>query len=202
MQNVLGIYPMVHRRNKAFTLPEMMIVVALIGAVMIMLVPKIGSTDKYRRNAAVKAGIMAVANGLQVLKVKSGGEATTNLASIVPYMANVTAKTTGTIDHYLAGQPAINCATSTNSCFQLPSGAVMATMGTATFAGTNGLNALLIIIDSDGVEKAGNIKSRSAGLLLSFDGQVTDAANARAGTLVAGSAYTNCSGCNPAWLKW
>jgi prepilin-type N-terminal cleavage/methylation domain-containing protein len=190
------------RRHNAFTLPEMMIVIALIGAVMIMLVPKIGSTDKYRRNSAVKAGIMAVANGLQVLKLREGTLATTNLASIVPYMASAVSKTTGSIDHYLAGQPAINCATTTNSCFQLPSGAVMATTGTATFGGTSDLHALLIIIDSDGVEKTGNIKSRSAGLLLSLDGQVTDAANARAGTLVANSAYTNCSGCNPTWLKW
>jgi prepilin-type N-terminal cleavage/methylation domain-containing protein len=192
---------MFYRKN-AFTLPEMMIVVALIGAIMIMLVPKIGSTDKYRRNAAMKSAIMAVANGLQVLKVKEDTTATTDLADIVPYMASVAPKTTGTIDHYLTGQAAINCATAGNSCFQLPSGAVMATTGTATFGGTSSLNALLIILDSDGVEKTGNAKSRSAGLLLSFDGQVTDAASSRPGTLVAGSAYTNCSGCNPAWLKW
>jgi prepilin-type N-terminal cleavage/methylation domain-containing protein len=188
-------------RGSAFTLPELMIVMILMGVVMISLLPKIGSTDKYRRNAAAKQVASAVTKAYANLKVKEGAGATTNFQAIMNYASNATLKTTGTLDDHLSGSGTLTCGSS-HVCYKLGSGATVAAASGNSFGGTADANAIQFYVDTDSEAKAGNAKSKSVSFLLRFDGHLAEASRARGDTLVGGGAYSNCINCTPAWFKW
>lgn len=195
-------------RNRAFTLAELLVVLAVIGFVTMLTTPKISAAyEKQKRTAIVKETTMAIAKAYGVLAVKEGVSASTRFADISRYLATASPKTSGQINSY-PGRSDITCGSGGNECYQLSSGAVVSVESAHTFSEELPNASLRLIIDTDGERQTtsgsflDDYAGAAAGFYLSYDGRLNTVEKPIPSNRMNGSAAGACSNCTPKWLKW
>jgi len=197
--------------QQAFSLAELLVVLAVIGFVAMLVTPKVTvAFDRHTRTAIVKDLTMSVAQAYGVLSVKEGMTAATTFGDIARYMNIANMKTTGSIDSYPGG-PAVSCSGS-YSCYQMASGSIIAVDNAHTFSEEIPNASLRFIIDTDGDMQAGttmtnggtieDVSGAGAGFFLSYDGRITPVFRPVPNNRMNGVTVAACSDCTPRWLRW
>jgi prepilin-type N-terminal cleavage/methylation domain-containing protein len=197
----LRLYTMVKsfRHQRAFSLAELLIVLAVLGIITTFTVPKIlNSYQNTLYNAIGKEAMGSISQAFLSYRQDAGITANFKSNDMVSYF-NGAQSYTGMVDGVAyPGDACFSCASRT--CLLLNNGAVLV-LSSLTTGGTTNIHATRVHIDP----KMGcqdNNNGHTVWLLLYYNGKLTSAGNALPGTISGGfSVASGVSALDPAWFK-
>ncbi len=137
-----------YSKQAAFTLAEVLIVMAILGVVATFTVPKVlYSSNQASWNAKAKEAAAAMSEAYTLYRMEKGVSASTKATDILAYINSV-GPYTAEINHH-TGHPSVPC-TGAHTCIQLHNGAVILVQNASTFGGTTPNHAVWFSIDPDG----------------------------------------------------
>jgi prepilin-type N-terminal cleavage/methylation domain-containing protein len=137
-----------YSKQTAFTLAEVLIVMAILGVVATFTVPKVlYSSNQASWNAKAKEAAAAISEAYTLYRMEKGVSASTKGADILAYINSV-GPYTGEINGS-PGQTSLPC-TGDFNCIQLHNGAVILVQNASTFGGTTPNHGEHFYIDPDG----------------------------------------------------
>jgi prepilin-type N-terminal cleavage/methylation domain-containing protein len=189
-----------------FTLAELLIALAILGAIATFTIPKILSSQQNQRyNAAAKEAISAISQAYH-LYTYNGNSITSGMHAkdiIDPYLNYVAIDTVTQVDtNPTSGTASITCGgNADNNCYRLHSGALLRPSN-CSLGGTSNLYSFRFTFDPDGINTG---IQNSLTLVLYANGRITSLAKVQDGT-------TGGNGCvgplapdpatDPSWFSW
>jgi prepilin-type N-terminal cleavage/methylation domain-containing protein len=152
-----------YSKQAAFTLAEVLIVMAILGIVATFTVPKVlYSSNNATWNAKAKEAAAAISEAYTLLRMEKGVSASTKATDILAYINSV-GPYTGTIN----AEPSFTSMSCTgeHTCIQLHNGAVILVNNTNTFNGTTPNHAVWFYVDPDGKYTDGGTSTPENGLV-------------------------------------
>jgi prepilin-type N-terminal cleavage/methylation domain-containing protein len=195
-----------YSKQAAFTLAEVLIVMAILGVVATFTVPKVlYSSNQASWNAKAKEAAAAISEAYTLYRMEKGVSASTKAEDILAYI-NAVGPYTGTINHHPGG-PSLPC-TGDFNCIQLHNGAVIMVVNSHTFGGTTSNHAVHFFIDPDGkyTDGASTPENGSVvfwlyanGGLRSYGTLLSPTLGAASGTAIS---WNPVPSYDPTWFSW
>ena len=181
-------------KQQAFTLAELLIVLALLGIIAAFALPKLLQNSKLNQyNAMAKEAAMMVGQSYSLYQQNSVPSTTTRPRDLVPYMNGVSRPGGFSIDNGNGGTMTCNI---NDNCLQLHSGAILA-FASLAFPGTDPLAFMIFIFDPDGVGSEPALR-----YALYFNGQMTDWGHLKPGSYSGYGPATADPTRVASWFKW
>ncbi len=188
-------------KNFGFTLAELLIALAILGAIATFTIPKIlVAQQDSKNNAIAKEAASAMSEAFQKHQLSGLVTTGTRVTHLTQYLNYVGVDTVSTIDNVqTAGS--VPCAGS-HPCIRLASGAVIR-CSTGTFVGTETTNAISFLVDPDG-SYSGTTDGPGKGItfFLYYNGRLATYGTLAAGSSYNGTPYTATPAYDPPWFSW
>jgi prepilin-type N-terminal cleavage/methylation domain-containing protein len=195
-----------YSKQAAFTLAEVLIVMAILGVVATFTVPKVlYSSNQASWNAKAKEAAAAMSEAYTLYRMEKGVSASTKVTDILAYI-NAVGPYTGTVNQHPGGA-SVSC-TGGNTCIQLHNGAVIFLGNTNHFGGTTPNHAVTFSVDPDGkyTDGATTPENGSVAFFLYANGGLRTYGTALSPTLAAYSGTAASWGpdpsLDPTWFSW
>jgi prepilin-type N-terminal cleavage/methylation domain-containing protein len=192
---------MLKNADKAFTLAELLIALAILGIIATFTIPKVLQSQQDSRNKAMAKEVASMVSGaLDAYKNKNTFSGNTELDHITPYMNFVKVDTSSMIDDAPA-YTYVDCSAGNWSCLKMHSGGVLWYWGACDFGSTATTSAIMWSFDPDG--KYTNTSSgKSVQFYLYANGRLTTHGNLIPGTWYCGAPDAADPSFDPAWFNW
>jgi prepilin-type N-terminal cleavage/methylation domain-containing protein len=194
---------MFKNRNKAFTLAELLIALAILGVIATFTIPKVLQSQQDGKYKAMAKEVAAMISGsYDAYRLKNAPTSATGPVDLLPYMNYVKKDTTSVVDD-MATLGTDDCSsTTTVTCLTLHNGGTLVYATDRRFDGTASTNAIVWVFDPDG--KASS--TVGVGFALYFRGKLTtyDTIDPGTSTYFGGAPLTT----NPTpafaapWFSW
>ncbi len=196
-----------YSKQAAFTLAEVLIVMAILGVVATFTVPKVlYSSNQASWNAKAKEAAAAISEAYTLYRMEKGVSASTKSTDILAYI-NAVGPYTGQVNDY-PGLTGGSC-TGFRTCIQLHNGAVIGVHNTNTFGGTTPNHAVIFYIDPDGKYTDGGTSTPENGSVIFWlyaNGGLRTYGTLLSPTLGAydssAASWGPCPTCDPTWFSW
>lgn len=188
--------------NKAFTLAELLIALAILGVIATFTIPKVlVSQQDQKNNAIAKEAASAVSVALDSYRQSNTVTSGTGVSDLTPYF-NYVRITTGQIDQ-IPGSGMRDCSLNSDICFVLHNGAVINFPSNNTFSGTADTNAINFYVDPDGQYGGSTTgSSKSVMFFLYPNGRLTSRSSILPNTTTSAQVYASPCACDPSWFTW
>lgn len=195
---------MLKKRHPGFTLPELLISLAILGVIATFTIPKILVVQQNGAyNASAKEAAAAIAAAFQLYTAQNQITSSTTVSSLTPYFNYLTMDTSRTIDNKY-GSTTLSCNVSGGGCLILHNGGALRYNG-SVLGGTNTTNAFEFIYDPDGVQTDGttNGPGKAVNFFLYSNGMITTRGTTVTNTLACGTTYASpAPSADPPWFSW
>lgn len=187
---------------KGFTLAELLISLAILGAIATFTIPKILSAQADASKLAKTKEVAGMIAGAYQKAYLAGVVTNSTVPfDLTPYMNYVSVDTSGTVIDSVPTEASSTC-NGTTPCVRLHNGGVLWFHSTS-FGGSTNFVAIAFRFDPD---PANNTSSTADGPLkvvqfdLYRDGFLATRANLRAGSI--DPIFGSCPTCDPSWFSW
>lgn len=190
-------------RNKAFTLSELLIALAILGVIATFTIPKVlQSQQDSRYKSIAKETAAMISDAYVVYKSHNTVSPATKSSDLTPYMNYVKVDTVTVIDYYQASTTD-DCSTGV-ICLKLHNGSILTDEWGPSFTGTATTNAIHFLLDPDGKETDGttNGPGKSVRFYLYYNGRIATYASIYPNTKASDGTRNPNPALDPPWFSW
>lgn len=186
------------KRDRGFTLAELLIALAILGVIATFTIPKVLTAQQNQQKIAAATETLAmVSEAYQLYARQNGYSADTTVGMLTPYMNYVSVNTTGKMDDVGTNTGMKDCA-SGYTCLQLHNQGTLFYNTNISFGGSGTTNAVRIYYDPDSTRLT-TPPSKSLLIILFYSGRVSTWRKAPA---FVDSLGTPGGSMDPVWFSW
>lgn len=191
------------KANRAFTLAELLIALAILGVIATFTIPKVLSSQQSSQSKAIaKEAASMISGALAAYKNEHTLTSTMTAADLTPYMNYVAVDTAAQMDQWQGGNTN-QCNATTWGCLRLHNGALLGFHRTEPIGCTASNCAVYFHIDPDGQPSASSTGPyKSLSLFIYSNGRITTWGQIDSGTQNNGGSYNPQPSYNPPWFDW